>query len=622
MRASAEFFYNSQYNKYEALCIDVTSFALQEYRRRNFNKEVWIPLRLAVSRKVGKFGFEGYKSEFYGAGSLAVPLEYKEGARQKLNWYNNGLANDHTGYLSGSTYHPADSYQGEGFTGLRLVIAQRASHGDPSVWHLHPDLIATLNLRHEGTRWLAADEGYAEVVRCAENAKGGTESIEIRAEFLKDYLHARGMALCVSTFADRSVMLAEIDDTDWTALDAQEVVSDRAGDTTQPVSRHWQKTLADGRFNASVTPWHEGGHPYGTGFAVFIGTRKDFDFGQSVPEISPTDEISASKREGKFQGKLLWRVFAELWRDQWVEPAPTSIRVAGDKAPPTCFYIVDAVGTRLSDDELLESGRWLWFNPAVINESLKYRGANLSWYTRDTGNISLAADGGVAFGVSHLGLVNAYAKDIAFMPVWQQRIWAGFNIAPDGGVSTELLQSQAEGEPAHTQAPEAFLISGRNKLDEALSEKFGERAFRGHSDIAKVAQSCHRFRALDFAGLLALAKDLARITADDLDSKKLQKIVPLEPNEKRGSLKSLERVIGSITNEQAAAEMMKPLFVIYELRLADAHLASSETDASLGKLGLDRNLPYILQGRDLLDALVSCLFRLAHAVEDGEMGAE
>jgi hypothetical protein len=66
----------------------------------------------------------------------------------------------------------------------------------------------------------------------------------------------------------------------------------------------------------------------------------------------------------------------------------------------------------------------------------------------------------VHFGINSRGLVNVYAKDIALLPDWQQKIWAGYNIGPDGKVSEELLASQAEAQPADTQAPEVFLGKG------------------------------------------------------------------------------------------------------------------------------------------------------------------
>jgi hypothetical protein len=122
------------------------------------------------------------------------------------------------------------------------------------------------------------------------------------------------------------------------------------------------------------------------------------------------------------------------------------------------------------------------------------------------------------------------------------------------------------------------------------------------------------FQGVGSNGPFGIAKDLSRVTADDIDAKQLQTIVPLEPGEKRGSLKSLERVIGKLTAERYAAVAMSALFAIYDLRLADAHLPSSTTDSDFRRLDIDPKLPYVLQGRDMLIALVDALFIMARAV--------
>jgi len=74
--------------------------------------------------------------------------------------------------------------------------------------------------------------------------------------------------------------------------------------------------------------------------------------------------------------------------------------------------------------------------------------------------VGCSPDYTVHFGINSLGLLNVYAKDIGLLPEWQQRIWAGYNVGPDGKVSKELLASQIDAEPADTQAPEAFLGGG------------------------------------------------------------------------------------------------------------------------------------------------------------------
>jgi hypothetical protein len=76
--------------------------------------------------------------------------------------------------------------------------------------------------------------------------------------------------------------------------------------------------------------------------------------------------------------------------------------------------------------------------------------------------VSCSPDCGVHFGMNRLPLINAYAKDVALLPEWQQRIWAGHNVGPEGGVSEELLASQVRAQPARTQAPEEFLRRCKN----------------------------------------------------------------------------------------------------------------------------------------------------------------
>jgi hypothetical protein len=595
--------------------MDLSEFLLREFRKKNFDKEVWVPLRVSLNETKGSFGSEGYVSTFYGATSVAVPVEKIDIAGTELNWHSIGLIHDHSGYVQNSVYHPAELHEFEGFTGLNLVICQRSSNGEPSVWHLHPDLVTTLNLRPEGSVWLAVEEGYAEVIRYSEDADRHPRKMEIRADFLKDYLSGRGMALRISFYAEREVNVKTLEGTDWSAFDAEDsgpIKQTAKIGSFEPME--WNTELPDGRWQGRVIAIHEGGHPVGSGFAVFHAGRKDFDAEQSVPEISHLDEMESSEHHGQFSGPIVFRVFGEIWRDQWVRPAALSVRVRGDDHPPTCFYIVDAEGNRKSSDQLKGGMRWLWFSPAAVKVSLSYRGASLQWYTRETGRISMAKDGGVVFGVNNLGLVNVYAKDVAYMPLWQQKIWSGFNVAPDGGVSKELLASQAKGVPSDTHAPEAFLVKGRDALNQAVLTACGVAAFRCDAKVVEIMASCHRFRALDRTGLLELAKDLSRVTADDIDAKQLQKIVPLEPGEKRGSLKSLERVIGKLTAERYAAVAMSALFAIYDLRLADAHLPSSTTDSDFQRLDIDPKLPYVLQGRDMLIALVDALFIMARAV--------
>ena len=141
-----------------------------------------------------------------------------------------------------------------------------------------------------------------------------------------------------------------------------------------------------------------------------------------------------------------------------------------------------------------------------MNKALEYRGARLQWYTAQTGGIDFGSGGTVVFGVNDLGLVNVFAKDIGNSSPWQQQIWAGFNVIPDGRVSRELLMAQAEGEPAETQAPEAYLARAINRLNQTAENNFGFLIIKSHAEYGRLLNVVHRFRAFNEAGFYELAK--------------------------------------------------------------------------------------------------------------------
>ena len=179
--------------------MDQNWFEMPEVRRRKLANAVWIPLR-AIHRieEIGRPGHAGYKSEFYGVGTLAVSIENKREA-EKLGWMDVGINHQHSGYVEEGKYIPADIYQDyrDEFSGVHLVLEQRGNSAEHSEWHLHQDLVITLGLKREADIWVRPDEGYVEVARLSKREDGSPSLLEVRASHLRDYLCARGMALYV-----------------------------------------------------------------------------------------------------------------------------------------------------------------------------------------------------------------------------------------------------------------------------------------------------------------------------------------------------------------------------------------------------------------------------------------
>lgn len=576
-------------------------FEMPDIIRKDFNKSVWIPLRAVYKNEhEGDYGYVGYKEDFFGTGTIAVPVQSEEDAK-KLEWMDIGIGHQHAGGIEDGAYIPADIYidYKSKFEGVHLVLDQYSDGEETNVWHLHHDLVLTLGLIREGNSWLCPKDGYIEVAKLTKSDDGKPALLEIKAQYLKDYLCAREMGLYMTSFYSRDVVIEDASSITW-----KDGNSEKKND-----SYSWE-----GR----IIPIHEGGHPYGEKWSVFHVGRTDVDESDDVPDISslPTDENTKHDQwERGYDGKKLYSVIGELWRNDWIPPGKESPKVRGDKIPSTVHFTIDADGSKASGKDLTNAGKWLWFKPDVIMALCHRRGGNLEFYTEETGKVFCSYGHGVHFGVNSLGYINVYAKDIGYLPEWQQQIWGGYNITPEGGVSKELLESQVKAEPANTQAPEEFLIKGIELVNTLSQEKLGFKLFREHELIPELITKIHRFRALDEASFYSLAKDLARITADSLDAASMQTIVPPPAKTQWGSLKSLENLLSSRYEKNFIRQILAPVVGVYELRHADAHLPSSEINDAFKLINIDRTKPFVHQGLEMLGRLVSSIYGIAKGLE-------
>jgi hypothetical protein len=186
-------------------------FEMAPERARRLETAAWIPLRADQTLlSTGESGHLGFTDDYFGVGSVAVATLHKAQA-ESLRWPDVGLARTHSPSFENEQYVSADAGEsyGEDFPGLPLVLAQRGNGESPDQWHLHQDLVIALGLIREGDRWLAMNEGYAEVARLRRRGDGSPTLLEVRAEHLKDYLCARGMALYVTSYRRREEVVED-----------------------------------------------------------------------------------------------------------------------------------------------------------------------------------------------------------------------------------------------------------------------------------------------------------------------------------------------------------------------------------------------------------------------------
>ena len=575
--------------------MDQLWFEMRNLRKCKLDKSVWVPLRAEKEiRNSVRFGFIDYTEEFIGYGSIMVPMD-KQPFTEQLDWTDVGISHMHSCSFHNDKYVPADVYCNDGLEGVNLVLNQSFDNNlDCNEWHLHQDLVISLGLKREGDIWICPSKGYVEVAKLERNQEGCPVLLQIKNQFLKDYLCARECGLYVTSYFSRTKIYENLPVLSWEGTSKKE---------------------KEGRDLWECRTWeiHEGGFPFGQKIAVSHVGRIDIDENEDIPDMTsfPTDEnVKSDFFEKSFQGKKLYRIMSELWKYDWINPAKSSPIILGDGHPIDIYYITDEQGTKESARSLTKGGKWLWFKPELISNLLSVRGSFLNWYTRDTGSVSCAPNGGIHFGVNDLGLITVYAKDVGYLPEWQQQIWAGFNIAPEGGISKELHAAQVKAEPVSTLAPEAFIERIINEINEEAKTQLDIRFFRGHHSIGEIIKSINRFRAIDEKGLFSLAKDIARIIVDDIDIESVQKIAVPPKNTKWGSLKTIENLLAIKIHPEDARKILSPIVGVYELRHGDAHLPSNDIENSFSLVQIDRSLPYVTQGYHMIYACVDNLYEI------------
>lgn len=188
--------------------------------RRPFAKATWVPLRASINDEEGDARRVGHKSEFFGCGSVAFPPERRKEA-EELGWSDIGIGHKAQPYVyEDGHYSSIEQYQRndkEPF-GLNLVFEHPQPVLGGRLWILNPDLVVALRLVKEGLNWVRPEEDFVVVAREVLNSQGQHRLIEIKREFLNDYLAARNLSLRLSYYRQRVENVASIASSDYAGL--------------------------------------------------------------------------------------------------------------------------------------------------------------------------------------------------------------------------------------------------------------------------------------------------------------------------------------------------------------------------------------------------------------------
>lgn len=559
----------------------------QKETRRLFANATWVPLRASWSQEQGraKVTEVGYVSDYFGCGSVAFPPEHREVA-EELGWSDLGIGHSARPHAYDDGYYsPIDQYQRNDKEpiGVELVFEHRQPVIGGTLWILNPDLVVALNLIKEGNNWVRPEENFTVVAREVLDEKGNHCLIEIKREFLIDYLAARGLSLRLSYYRQRVENVAALEGSEYATL------KDR------------REERGGGRFELLIRSLNE---IYGGSWASLRVWRTDVDAEDDAPVMGPeTDGNTECERsEGIRGGYEGVRVEGEFWRDEWIDHQGHSTRVRGDASQTLPHFIVATDGSRMASAELNNEdiGRWLWFRSSVVTELQSHRGFSIQWYTAETGGIRSTSGYVTHFGLNSSDLVTVYAHDIARLPAWEQHVWAAHNVVPDGKVSDELLAAQVRTQPASTHAAEEMFLKSMRMLELGFRRRFSISLFTHDIDDSAVLRQISRFASNDQPSLLRLAKEIVRVFSDRLNSSALRQLSTHAEKAKLGSNKLLQDVLAQKVGEEKARAIFGPIVGAYDMRVGDAHPTGSAIGDALKLAGVDESRSYLRQGEQLI----------------------
>ena len=554
--------------------------------RRAFSGATWVPLRASCDDAQSGAREIGYVSEFFGCGSVAFPPEHKKTA-ERFGWSDIGIGRSVQPHAYRDGYYASIEqyqYNDKEPIGVQLVFEHPQPVVGGRLWILSPDLVVALRLIKDGTNWVRPEENFVIVAREVLDVDGEHRLIEIKREFLIDYLAARNLSLRLTYYRQRVENVAKLEASAYATLTNQEEQRD------------------GGRFKLLIRSLED---IFGGSWASVRYWRTDVDEDEDAPVLSPESDDNTDYETSKGHhrsGDNGVRVEGEFWRDEWIEHQGHSVRVRGDVDNTLPQFIVETDGTRMPSVDLdnEDIGRWLWFRSSVVGELLNHRGFTLLWYTAETGGIRSTSGYVTHFGINSSDLITIYAFDVARLAAWEQHIWAAHNVVPDGKVSPELLASQVKAKPASTHAVEVLLFQSMRLLETHFYQDFGIKLFTHEIDDDAVMQQVSRFASKDQASLLRLAKELVRVFSDRLDVRALRKLSTHVEKEKLASNKLLQDVLTQKVGVDRARLVFGPIAGAYDMRLGDAHPTSSKIGDALKLVGIDEGDSFLKQGEQLI----------------------
>jgi len=252
----------------------------------------------------------------------------------------------------------------------------------------------------------------------------------------------------------------------------------------------------------------------------------------------------------------------------------------------------------------------VFFNIEVLLKYSYHPSYSLELGANSLGSIYKGQEYLIQFGVNPNGKVIMWLGDVGELEVEEQHYLRSENVQSDHSISSEFYEAEIEVKWANP-SNERFLLTQRLQLYEAVLHKLGTSISQLLPETIKVAPKIKRPLVSTEEAFSEVIIPMNMIFVESINNQELKRVLEaqgVDVKDKKG-LKLFELWIQSVLKIEDAKDIVSPLFVLYDLRIAMAHLQSSEgKENKFGfaceRLGLDKNERDYLK---VFDALIGAL---------------
>lgn len=283
----------------------------------------------------------------------------------------------------------------------------------------------------------------------------------------------------------------------------------------------------------------------------------------------------------------------------------------------TVPFIVDAEGTRQPMNQMDPRPQVLYFRRQVLGHYLTSPGHLASFVTRRWGRAVNARHQGVDVGLNSQGLITAFTKDIADLPVAEQALWSAHSVRVNGEVCEDWTRTRMMNDPPQTPSVVELIDEKRDELSQVLKALAGEVAF-GDARPSEQKLGAITIGPLtdEPAAFSDLALTLCQLTVDPLKDGVVRRAFPagkVPPGDVR-SLGLLEKLLEVRCGLSAAEarQVVQPLRTLNWLRQEAAHVGVEAFGPALAEIGHTVRPDHLWEAWDtLVDKTASALSELA-----------